>query len=122
MGPTIMNDPNMNNTDLFSSQNCNDDISHRPLADRMRPGNLGEFFGQQHLLGPNKPLRQAIESGRLHSMVFWGPPGTGKTTLAYMIAETINAQFLAVSAVLSGVFGRADAQSAAAHGPRYAIS
>jgi putative ATPase len=90
----------MNHPDLFANSS---DMNQRPLADRMRPSCVDEFFGQQHLLGPNKPLRQAIESGRLHSMVFWGPPGTGKTTLAYMIAQTIHAQFLTVSAVLSGV-------------------
>ena len=77
--------------------------AHRPLADRMRPRNLDEFVGQAHLLAPGKPLRQALEGGRLHSMVLWGPPGTGKTTLARLIAGRAEAQFLALSAVMAGV-------------------
>jgi len=74
-----------------------------PLADRMRPQTLDEFVGQDHLLGQGKVLRQAIESDHLPSMILWGPPGSGKTTLAMIIASTTGAQFLAFSAVLSGV-------------------
>ena len=75
----------------------------RPLADRLRPHRLEDFYGQEHLLAPGKPLRQAIESGALHSMVFWGPPGTGKTTLARLIAARSHAHFIALSAVFAGV-------------------
>ena len=76
---------------------------YAPLADRMRPRVLDDFAGQQHILGPGSALRQAIETGSLHSMVLWGPPGTGKTTLARIIANSADAQFLSLSAVLSGV-------------------
>src|SRR5262245_11072645 len=79
------------------------DENTRPLADRMRPRSLDEFVGQQHLLAPGKPLRQALEAGKLHSMILWGPPGTGKTTLARLIARRADAQFLALSAVMAGV-------------------
>ena len=74
-----------------------------PLADRMRPRTLNEFVGQDHILGQGKVLRQAIESDHLPSMILWGPPGSGKTTLAMIVASTTGAQFLAFSAVLSGV-------------------
>jgi putative ATPase len=74
-----------------------------PLADRMRPRTLEEICGQSHLLAPGKPLRQAIEADRPHSMIFWGPPGTGKTTLARLLAAYSGARFLKLSAVLSGV-------------------
>ena len=74
-----------------------------PLAERLRPQLLDEVIGQQHLLGPGKPLRVAFESGEPHSMILWGPPGVGKTTLARLMADSFNAEFIALSAVLSGV-------------------
>jgi len=77
--------------------------NYKPLADRLRPTSLEQVVGQQHLLAQNKPLRTAIESGKLHSMVFWGPPGTGKTTLANLVAQHSGAEFVSLSAVLSGV-------------------
>jgi putative ATPase len=69
----------------------------------MRPRNLGEFVGQRHLLAPGKPLSASIEAGQLHSLILWGPPGTGKTTLARLIAKAANAEFIALSAVMAGV-------------------
>ena len=75
----------------------------RPLADRLRPRALDEFAGQRHLLAEGLPLRRAILAGRLHSMVFWGPPGTGKTTLARLVAQYAEARFASLSAVLAGV-------------------
>jgi len=74
-----------------------------PLADRMRPHTLDEIVGQEHLLGPGRVLRSAIETGELHSMILWGPPGSGKTTLASLMASVAGARFMAFSAVLSGV-------------------
>jgi putative ATPase len=86
---------------------------YRPLAERLRPRTLDEVAGQQHLLAPGKPLRVAFESGRPHSMIFWGPPGVGKTTLARLMADGFDAQFLAISAVLGGVKDIRDAIVAA---------
>ncbi len=79
-----------------------DDLT-KPLAERMRPSRLEDYVGQKHLLAEGKPLYEAVRSGHLHSMIFWGPPGTGKTTLARLIANYSNAEFVAISAVLSGV-------------------
>jgi putative ATPase len=78
-------------------------MTYRPLADRLRPQSLDEYVGQAHLLGAGAPLRRALESGRPHSMILWGPPGTGKTTLARLVATGARAQFIALSAVLAGI-------------------
>jgi putative ATPase len=77
--------------------------TYRPLADRLRPQSLDEYVGQSHLLGAGAPLRRALESGRPHSMILWGPPGTGKTTLARLVANSSHAEFIALSAVLAGI-------------------
>ncbi|WP_256742360.1 AAA family ATPase, partial [Cronobacter sakazakii] len=79
------------------------DNTFQPLAARMRPENLAQYIGQQHLLAPGKPLPRAIEAGHLHSMILWGPPGTGKTTLAEVIGRYANADVERISAVTSGV-------------------
>ncbi|MCX7628597.1 MAG: AAA family ATPase, partial [Methylophilaceae bacterium] len=75
---------------------------HAPLAERMRPRTLDEVVGQSHLLGEGKPLRLAFTSGKLPSMILWGPPGVGKTTLARLVARLADAEFIPLSAVLSG--------------------
>src|SRR5690625_4427852 len=104
--------------DLFQSQKD----SFAPLAERLRPRRLEDLVGQDHLIGPGKPLRVAFESGRPHSMIFWGPPGVGKTTLARMMAHAFESQFIAISAVLGGVKDIRDAivkaQNAQAQGRR----
>jgi len=78
-------------SDLFETEKA-----FQPLADRMRPRKIDQIFGQSHLLGKGKPLRQAIEANKLHSMLFWGPPGTGKTTIARLIAKYSDAQIRVV--------------------------
>lgn len=85
--------------DLFGSSTP----TYQPLAARMRPRNLDDYIGQEHLLAPGKPLREAITRGQLHSMILWGPPGVGKTSLAKLFAEQADARFETLSAVLSGV-------------------
>lgn len=92
--------------DLFSatpSAGSSPKTSAAPLAERLRPHALDAVIGQQHLLGPGKPLRAAFESGRPHSMILWGPPGVGKTTLARLMADAFGLEFIAISAVLGGV-------------------
>src|SRR5512146_1961968 len=74
-----------------------------PLAEALRPRSIDEVIGQRHLLGPGKPLRLAFESGKPHSMILWGPPGTGKTTIARLMASAFDCEFIALSAVFSGV-------------------
>lgn len=101
----------MSSTDLFSTALASG--TYIPLAERMRPRQLDDVIGQAHLLGEGKPLRVAFQSGRPHSMIFWGPPGVGKTTLARLMADGFDAQFLAISAVLGGVKDIRDAVAAA---------
>src|SRR5687767_15754304 len=86
-----------------------------PLADALRPQSLDDVVGQQHLIGPGKPLRLAFESGKPHSMILWGPPGVGKTTLARLMARAFDAEFIAISAVLAGVKDIRDAVARAEH-------
>ena len=85
--------------DLFAAS----EPRHAPLAEQLRPRTPDEVIGQQHLLGPGKPLRLAFASGEPHSMILWGPPGVGKTTLARMMATQFRCEFIALSAVFSGI-------------------
>src|SRR5215469_14672876 len=94
-----MPDPSAAAPDLFSENQA----LGAPLAERLRPHSLADIVGQSHVLGPGKPLRVAFESGRLHSMILWGPPGVGKTTLARLMAGAVDAEFIVLSAVLAGV-------------------
>ena len=89
--------------DLFDYQYEKDKLKEAPLAARMRPTKLSEFVGQEHIIGPGHVLRRAIDSGKLPSVVLWGPPGSGKTTLAYIMAQATNSHFCPVSAVSAGV-------------------
>ena len=88
---------------LFPDDEPDPRAAPAPLAERMRPRTFDEFVGQQDLLAPGKPLRQAIERDLLQSIILWGPPGTGKTTLARIIADTTKARFVSFSAVLAGI-------------------
>ena len=89
--------------DLFDPPASDTPKPPAPLADRVRPQGLDEVVGQEHLIGPGKVLRRALEDGAIHSMILWGPPGTGKTTLARLVAHVVGARFVTFSAVLSGV-------------------
>lgn len=94
--------------DLFGNENTikehtKDQAKFQPLAERMRPKTLDDFAGQNHLIGDGKPIRKMIENNNIFSMIFWGPPGVGKTTLALIIANSVNAEFIQLSAVSSGV-------------------
>ena len=94
--------------DIFEKENQSRDDEgsapvRPPLADRMRPTSLEDFVGQEKVIGPGKPLRKAIERGRTGSMIFWGPPGSGKTTLAHLIANSCQGDFLPFSAVTSSI-------------------
>ncbi|WP_221795495.1 replication-associated recombination protein A [Oceanobacter mangrovi] len=96
------------NSDLFgelgqTQANSSRSGGYEPLASRMRPTTLDQYIGQQHVVGPGTPLRQSLEAGQLHSLIFWGPPGVGKTTLSKLIANYIDARFVTLSAVMAGI-------------------
>src|SRR5262249_62013973 len=103
---------------LFPDDPPSSVTSTAPLAERMRPRTFDEFVGQADLLAPGKPLRQAIERDLLQSIILWGPPGTGKTTLARIIADTTQARFVSFSAVLSGIKEIRDVMAVAGRLPR----
>jgi putative ATPase len=90
-------------TDLFADESSEGELKLAPLADRMRPEKFEEFYGQEDLMAEGKPLRMLLERGRIHSAVFWGPPGSGKTTLAYLISKYLKMKFIFFSAVTSGI-------------------
>ncbi len=93
----------MSESDLFSQQQATDARNNAPLAARLRPETLSGYFGQQHLLGPKGPLRLMLDQKSLHSMILWGPPGVGKTTLARLLAQSEDCDFLSLSAVMAGI-------------------
>ena len=107
--------------DLFSASGLSEGTP-QPLADRLRPRTLSNVVGQDHLLGPDGPLRRMLEAGRLSSIIFWGPPGVGKTTIARLLASETDLEFEAISAIFSGVkdlraaFERAEARRSTGKG------
>src|ERR671913_549248 len=90
-------------SDLFDDGLSAPSSVHAPLAERMRPRSFDDIVGQQDVLGPGRPLREAIERDRLQSIILWGPPGTGKATIARLVAERTKARFVSFSAVLAGI-------------------
>src|SRR2546427_11535761 len=114
-GRVILNVMSKAGMSLFAKVEAETIAASAPLAERMRPRSLEEFAGQQALLGPGKPLRVAIETDDFGSMILWGPPGCGKTTLARLIARRTNSEFVSFSAVLTGIREIKDVMAAAEH-------